>query len=98
MPDPASLTASPAPPRSAPTSPLPVVNGQVERACRYQVREVLWGNRKRFVVRDTATNTHHRHSHHPPDRRQRPAQTQLGRQGPPRPWDRSRSCTERFAL
>lgn len=57
MPDPASLAASPAPPRSAPTSPLPVVNGQVERASRYQVREVLWGSRKRFVLRDTATNT-----------------------------------------
>jgi hypothetical protein len=25
--------------------------------CRYQVREVLWGNHKRFVVRDTATTT-----------------------------------------
>lgn len=57
MPDPVLLVASPAPPRSAPTSPLPVVNAQVERACRYQVREVLWGNHKRFVVRDTATNT-----------------------------------------
>ena len=57
MPDPASLAASPTPPRSAPTSPLRVVNGQVDRACRYQVREVLWGNRKRFVVRDAATDT-----------------------------------------
>lgn len=57
MPDPSSLAASTAPHRSPPTSPLPVVNGQVESACRYQVREVLWGNRKRFVVHDTATNT-----------------------------------------
>lgn len=56
MPDPASLAASSAPPRNAPTSPLPVVDAQVERACRYQVREVLWGNHKRFVVHDTATN------------------------------------------
>ena len=38
-------------------SPLPVVKSQVEPACRYQVREVLWGNHKRFVVRDTATDT-----------------------------------------
>ena len=28
-----------------------------ESASRYQVRAVLWGNRKRFVVRDTATDT-----------------------------------------
>lgn len=56
MPDPASLAASSAPPRNAPTSLLPVVDAQVERACRYQVREVLWGNHKRFVVHDTATN------------------------------------------
>jgi hypothetical protein len=26
-------------------------------APRYQVQAVLWGHRKRFVVRDTATNT-----------------------------------------
>ena len=55
MPDPASIAASPAPPGSAPTSPLPVT--AVESACRYQVRERLWGNRRRFVVRDTASDT-----------------------------------------
>lgn len=36
---------------------LKVVNGQVEPARRYRVREVLWGIHKRFVVRDTATDT-----------------------------------------
>lgn len=49
MSDPASLAASPAERRST--------NGQVESAPRYQVREVLWGIHKRFVVRDTATDT-----------------------------------------
>ncbi len=57
MSDPALLAVSPVPPGSAPTSSLPVVNAQVESACRYQFREVLWGNRKRFVVRDTVANT-----------------------------------------
>ena len=57
MPDPASVAASPAPPRSSSTSPLRVVNGQVEPGCRYRVREVLWGVHKRFVVRDTATDS-----------------------------------------
>ena len=55
MPESASLTASAAPPGSAPALPLPVT--PFESACRYQVREVLWGNHKRFVVRDTATDT-----------------------------------------
>ena len=57
MPDPASLAASASSPRSAPTSPRRVVTADVERACRYQVREVLWANRKRFVVRDAASGT-----------------------------------------
>ena len=95
MPDPASLTAPQAPPGSAPTSPLPVT--PVGRARHYQVREVLWGNHKRFLVRDTA-NHHHRHSHHPPDRRQRPHKAQHGRPGPPRPWERFPACTGRVAL
>lgn len=56
MPDRQSRAASPAAPRSAPTSPVPVVNGQVEGACRYQVREMVWENHKRFMVHDTATN------------------------------------------
>lgn len=57
MSDPAWLTASLASPRSAPTSTLPVVDSQLERACRYRVKEVLWGNHRRFVVYDTATST-----------------------------------------
>ena len=56
MPDPPSRVASPAAPRSAPTSSLRVVNGQVDGACRYQVREMVWGIHKRFKVHDTATN------------------------------------------
>ena len=55
MPDPASLTASLAKPGIAPTSPLPVT--PVERPNRYEVEQVQWGNHKRFVVRDTTTNT-----------------------------------------
>lgn len=57
MPNSASLAASPAPPKRSSMSSLTVINGQVEPAGRYQVREVLWGIHKRFVVRDSATNT-----------------------------------------
>lgn len=55
MPDPAFPAASPAPCGSSPTSPPHFT--PVERSCRYRVREVLWGNRRRYVVRDTATDT-----------------------------------------
>ena len=54
MPDQAPSAALPA---IAPTSPLPVVNGGAVRGRPYQVREVLWGHEKRFVVQDTATHT-----------------------------------------
>jgi hypothetical protein len=48
-------TASTAPlgPATPPTLPA----ASIEPARRYQVQSVLWGNRKRFVVRDTATDT-----------------------------------------
>ena len=52
MPDPASLTASPEAPGTAPSSPL-----TARGPARYEVREELWGNHKRFVVRDTATDS-----------------------------------------
>jgi hypothetical protein len=55
MPDPASLSPSPSAPARPPTSPPSVTPSQ--HSYRYQVREELWGNRKRFVVRDTATHT-----------------------------------------
>lgn len=55
MPDTASLDASPAPPASAPTS-VPHL-APVDGARRYEVQEVMWGIHKRFVVRDTATDT-----------------------------------------
>lgn len=45
-------TATTAAPDTA-TSPA----ASIEAAPRYQVQPVLWGNRKRFVVRDTATGT-----------------------------------------
>lgn len=57
MPNPASLAASTAPPKSSSISSPTVINGQVEPAGRYRVREVLWGIYKRFVVRDHATDT-----------------------------------------
>ena len=57
MSDLASLAASPAPLGSVTTSPPPVIGSQPERVCRYQVREVLWGNHKRFIVHDTVTST-----------------------------------------
>lgn len=57
MPNPASFAVSPAPPKSSSMSLLTVINGQVEPAGRYKVREVLWGIHKRFVVRDSATDT-----------------------------------------
>jgi hypothetical protein len=55
MPDSASLSPSPSAPARPPTSPPSVTPSQ--HSYRYQVREELWGNRKRFVVRDTATHT-----------------------------------------
>jgi hypothetical protein len=45
---------SPAPDTGTPPTP-PAAS--IEAAPRYQVQSVLWGSRKRFVVRDTATNT-----------------------------------------
>src|SRR5579884_3900625 len=48
-------TASPKPPDTATRSTPPAAS--VGPAPRYQVQSVLWGNRKRFVVRDTLTDT-----------------------------------------
>jgi hypothetical protein len=52
-------TAAPAAPTAPPDTATPptLPAALIEPARRYQVRAVLWGNRKRFVVRDTATNT-----------------------------------------
>lgn len=48
-------------PIASPVSPdiaaPPTPNAAIEPAPRYLVRAVLWGNRKRFVVRDTTTDT-----------------------------------------
>lgn len=57
MPDPAYRAAFPTRPTSPPTSSPAAAIRPTERLSRYRVREVAWGNRKRFVVRDTATNT-----------------------------------------
>ncbi len=47
-------TASP-PPSDTAARPSPAAAS--EAAPRYQVKSVLWGNRKRFIVRDTATDS-----------------------------------------
>jgi hypothetical protein len=56
MPNPVTTTASPIRPR-APVAFPPLSVTPVELGPRYQVRPVLWGNRTRFVVRDTRTQT-----------------------------------------
>lgn len=55
MSDQAPLTASLEAPGLSPPSAPP--SEPVRRPNRYEVREELWGNHKRFVVRDTATGT-----------------------------------------
>ena len=50
----AASSGSPVPPESA--AP-PRSASSTDPARRYQVQAVLWGNHKRFVVRDTVTDT-----------------------------------------
>lgn len=54
-PTPTALAATSSAPRSSPAAPLPAA--PIELRSRYQVQAVLWANRKRFIVRDTATDT-----------------------------------------
>lgn len=56
MPNPAVPASSPTLPATA-TEPSPSRVVALTPPPRYQVRPVLWANRKRFVVRDTETDT-----------------------------------------